>query len=42
MDGYLRKWNENDSIVYEARYANDTLVEVKGVVLSPDTLTGKK
>ena len=42
MDGYIRKWNENDSIIYEARYANDTLVEVKGVVLRSDTLTEKK
>ena len=42
LDGYIRKWNENDSIIYEARYANDTLVEVKGVVLRPDTLSAKK
>jgi len=42
MDGYIRKWNEHDSIIYEARYAHDTLVEVKGQVLRPDPATEKK
>lgn len=41
-DGYLRKWDTNDSITYEAKFANDTLIEVKGQVLYPDTLSGKK
>jgi antitoxin component YwqK of YwqJK toxin-antitoxin module len=38
LDGYIRKWDTNDSLIYEARYAGDTLVEVKGQVLHPDSL----
>ena len=41
-DGYIRKWNENDSMIYEAKFDADTLIEVKGEVLYPDTLSGKK
>jgi antitoxin component YwqK of YwqJK toxin-antitoxin module len=28
--GYLRKWSTDGSLVFEARYAHDTLIEVKG------------
>lgn len=28
--GYLRKWTEDGTLLYEARYDMDTLVEVKG------------
>ena len=41
-DGYVRKWNENDSLIYEAKFLNDTVIEVKGQALYPDTLSGKK
>jgi hypothetical protein len=30
LDGYLRKWAPDGTIIYEAKYRNDTLVEVKG------------
>ena len=33
-DGYLRKYNEDGSLVFEAKYAMDTLVEVKGQSIS--------
>ena len=38
LDGYLRKWAEDGMVLYEAKYANDTLVEVKGQSLHPDSL----
>lgn len=31
--GYLRKWSPEGTLIYEARYDMDTLVEVKGQVL---------
>lgn len=37
-NGYVRKWDVNDSLIYEARYKMDTLVEVKGQDVHPDTL----
>lgn len=37
LDGYIRKWDLNDSIIYEAKYRNDTLVEVKGEPIRRDT-----
>lgn len=37
LDGYIRKWNVNDSLIYEAKYRNDTLIEVKGEPIKPDT-----
>lgn len=37
LDGYIRKWNVNDSIIYEAKYRNDTLIEVKGEPVKLDT-----
>lgn len=36
--GYVRKWNENDSLIYEARFQRDTVVEVKGQLLQKDTI----
>jgi antitoxin component YwqK of YwqJK toxin-antitoxin module len=38
LHGYIRKWNTDDSLIYEARYSNDTLVEVKGQSVHPDSL----
>ena len=38
LNGYIRKWAQDGSIIYEAKYSNDTLVEVKGVPVHPDTL----
>lgn len=29
-DGYLRKWAEDGSMIYEAKFSMDTLIEVKG------------
>lgn len=29
-DGYVRKWSRDGTLIYEAKYSNDTLVEVKG------------
>jgi len=38
-DGYIRKWAEDGSIIYEAKFSMDTLIEVKGEpILSADTL----
>jgi antitoxin component YwqK of YwqJK toxin-antitoxin module len=41
LDGYIRKWGPDGAIIYEARYSNDTLVEVKGESIHPDTLSVK-
>jgi antitoxin component YwqK of YwqJK toxin-antitoxin module len=30
-NGYLRKWSETGEVTYEAKFANDTLIEVDGV-----------
>ena len=37
-DGYVRKWDESGSIIFEAKYSMDTLVEVKGQAIVPDTM----
>lgn len=37
-DGYLRKWSENGTLIFEAKYAMEKLVEVKGEDLRHDTL----
>jgi antitoxin component YwqK of YwqJK toxin-antitoxin module len=37
LDGYLRKWAPDGSIIYEAKYSNDTVVEVKGKPVKLDT-----
>ncbi len=37
LDGYLRKWAPDGTIIYEAKYSNDTLVEVKGEPIKRDT-----
>lgn len=37
-DGYLRKWGEDGTLIFEAKYAMEKLVEVKGEKLHPDTL----
>lgn len=36
-DGYVRKWSPDGTLIYEAKYAHDTLVEVKGQVLNRDS-----
>jgi antitoxin component YwqK of YwqJK toxin-antitoxin module len=38
LDGYIRKWGEDGVLIYEAKYANDKLVEVKGEAVHPDSL----
>jgi antitoxin component YwqK of YwqJK toxin-antitoxin module len=42
LDGYIRKWAADGSVIFEARYANDTLVEVKGEPVHPDSLRYKE
>jgi antitoxin component YwqK of YwqJK toxin-antitoxin module len=37
LDGYLRKWAPDGTIIFEAKYRNDTLVEVKGEPIKRDT-----
>jgi len=41
LDGYIRKWGPDGSLIYEARYANDTVVEVMGKSVHPDSLMSK-
>ncbi len=41
LHGYIRKWAMDGTVTYEARYAHDTLVEVKGEPVHPDTLMNK-
>ncbi|HSF88586.1 MAG TPA: hypothetical protein VLA46_04165 [Saprospiraceae bacterium] len=41
LDGYLRKWAPDGTLIYEAKYSNDTLVEVKGEPLKRDTTLQK-
>lgn len=36
-DGYLRKYGRDGAVTYEAKYANDVLVEVKGEPVKQDT-----
>ena len=37
-NGYVRKWKPDGTLVYEAKYAHDTLIEVKGQPLRRDSL----
>ena len=37
-DGYVRKWGEDGSLTYEAKYSNEKLVEVKGEAINPDSI----
>lgn len=37
-DGYVRKWAEDGTLIYEAKYSNDTLIEVKGEPIKRDSL----
>jgi antitoxin component YwqK of YwqJK toxin-antitoxin module len=37
-DGYLRKWGEDGSIIFEAKYENEKLVEVKGQPVGQDSI----
>ncbi len=41
-DGYLRRWSEEGILLYEARYEQDSLVEVKGQSLADDSLAFKR
>lgn len=36
--GYLRKWSPSGQLVFESRYAHDTLIEVKGRRVGQDSL----
>lgn len=36
-NGYLRKWNAEGAMIYEAKYLNDTLVEVHGQPVMGDS-----
>lgn len=40
-NGYLRKWSPTGELVYEAKYALDTLIEVKGVPIDRNTSAAK-
>lgn len=40
-DGYLRKWSPEGELVYEAKYAQDTLIEVKGQPIDRNTSAAK-
>lgn len=37
-DGYVRKWGTDGTLIYEAKYSNETLVEVKGEAVSKDSI----
>lgn len=37
-DGYVRTWNEEGVLIYEAKYAMEKLVEVKGESLGRDSI----
>ena len=39
--GYVRKWSETDSLIFEAKYDHEVLVEVKGEPVNRDTLNKK-
>ncbi len=41
MDGYVRKWDTLGVVTYEAKYANDQLIEVQGKSVHPDSLIAK-
>ncbi len=40
-DGYLRKWGPDGTLIYEAKYALDTLIEVKGQPINRNTSAAK-
>lgn len=37
-DGFLRKWGEDGTLIFEAKYAMEKLVEVKGESLGRDSI----
>jgi antitoxin component YwqK of YwqJK toxin-antitoxin module len=37
-DGYVRKWAEDGTMTFEAKYDKGNLVEVKGEPISPDSI----
>lgn len=37
-DGYVRKWSQDGTLIYEAKYENEILVEVKGKPLVHDSI----
>jgi len=37
-DGYIRKWAQDGSLIYEAKYSNEVLVEVKGETIRKDSI----
>jgi antitoxin component YwqK of YwqJK toxin-antitoxin module len=40
-NGYLRKWSPEGDLVFEAKYVLDSLVEVKGKAVRPDSVEVK-
>ena len=38
LHGYIRKWGEDGTLIYEAKYDHDKLVEVKGEAIQQDSL----
>lgn len=40
-NGFLRKWDPNGELIYEAKYAMDTLIEVKGQPINRNTSAAK-
>jgi antitoxin component YwqK of YwqJK toxin-antitoxin module len=40
-DGYLRKWAPDGSLVFESKYARDTLIEVKGEPISRSAIEAR-
>lgn len=40
-DGYLRKWDDAGALIYEAKYSMDTLIEVKGQPIGPNSAAAK-
>jgi hypothetical protein len=40
-NGYLRKWAPDGGLIFESKYAMDTLVEVKGEVISREAINAR-
>lgn len=40
-NGYLRKWSPEGELIFEAKYAMDTLIEVKGESISRESIKAR-
>ena len=40
-NGYLRKWGPEGELIFEAKYAMDTLIEVKGESISQESIKAR-